>query len=87
MTFIKPLDLWNILVNNLAGSVEIFVGLALMFVIGLAAYFRMTNYTALIMTGLFLLILAPYIGISYTLLILVFIGLGIGIAIRWIITK
>ena len=87
MAFIEPLDLWNILVNNLAGSVEIFVGIAFIFIVGLAAYFRMTNFTTLILMGLFFLMLAPFIGTVYALLVILILGGAIGITLRWIIQR
>ena len=87
MTYINPLDLWNILINNLAGSVEIFVGLAFVVIIGLAAYFRMTTFTTLILLGLFFIVLSPYIGVVYSTITILGAAIAIGIVWRWVIQK
>ena len=70
MTWIQPLDLQNILVNTLAGSTDIFLGLALIFMAGLAAYFRMQNEVALLLIGLFFVIMSPFIGNGYMILVI-----------------
>ena len=69
MAWIEPLDLRTILVNNLSGDLNIFIALSLVFFAGLAAYFRMQNEVALILIGLFFIIMSPVIGNAYLLLI------------------
>ena len=54
---INPLNLQDILVNYLAGSMEIFVGLALILFAGLAAKFRLTNIAFLMMMALFIILM------------------------------
>lgn len=58
--FIEPLNLQCILVNALSGSMEIFMFLALLFIAGTSAYFRMLNATMLIMFAVFGIIMAQY---------------------------
>ena len=67
MAWIEPLDLRTIFVNVLAGSNDIFVGLALMTLAGMAAYFRMTNEVSFLLIGLFFVIMSPLIGNGYML--------------------
>lgn len=57
MAFIFPLDLRFLLVNTLSGSYYIFLFLLLILIGGLAAKFRMPNVIALIMFGLFAIII------------------------------
>lgn len=68
---IQPLDLEKIFVVILAGTPEIFTFLAVIFISGLAAYFRMQNKVAMIMFALFGVIMASYIGGLYVLIILI----------------
>lgn len=53
MVLTLPLDLETLLVANFAGSAEIFLFIAVIFLAGLAAKFRMPNGIALPMLGLF----------------------------------
>lgn len=65
MTWIEPLDLETLLVNTFAGSYEIFVGIMLIFIAGLAAYFRIPTELSLILIGLFFIVMSPFIGSGY----------------------
>ena len=81
MTYIQPLDLKNILVTNLAGSMNIFIFLALITIAALAGRFRMPNSIALSMFALFAVLLAVYIPGIYFLIIciggmVIFYGIG-----------
>jgi hypothetical protein len=70
MAFIQPLDLQTILVNILSGSNEIFIGLAIISISGIAAFFHMDNIVTLIMLGLFFAIMSIYspVGSGFLLL-------------------
>ena len=55
--FIQPLDLEQILVANFAGTSQIFLFIAIVFISALAGRFRMPNMIALPMIGLFIVML------------------------------
>lgn len=70
MTFVQPLDLQTILVNLLSGSNEIFLGIIIIAISGMAAFFHMDNMITLIMLGLFFVIMSVYspVGSGFLLL-------------------
>ena len=76
MAIIQPFDFESIFVTTLSGTPEIFSFLAIIFIFAIAAYFKMSNSIALVMFGLFGVIMAQYIGAFYVLIILIG-GLGI----------
>ena len=80
--FVQPLDLERILVNNVAGSMEVFMLLAFIFIAVLGAYFRMINSVVLIMYVLFAIFMAQYLQGLYFLVVLI----G-GIFAFWAIAK
>ena len=67
--FIQPLDLETILVTNLAGGMEIFFFLMIIVFAYLAAKFRMPNQVFLILMAVFIVFMANYYSLLYTLLI------------------
>ena len=69
MAWIDPLDLKSILINLLSGNIDIFIGLSVVFLAGAAAYFRLQNEIVLVMLALYFIIMAPFIGISYAMII------------------
>lgn len=69
-SWFEPLDLWQLLVNSLAGSVGIFFFLAFAFIAGLAAYFRMPNGVFIVMLVLFSVIMAPFVPSMWLLVLL-----------------
>lgn len=71
MVWIEPLDLQSILVNTLAGSYDIFVGLAAVFIAGLCAYFRMQNEITLLIFAIFFIMMSGFIGSGYMLIIII----------------
>ena len=79
--FIEPLDLQTILINILAGNLNIFVFLAVIFIAALAAMFRMPGIIAMVMFVLFAIFLKEYVGGLFLIVILlvgisVFYGIG-----------
>ena len=85
VSWIDPLDLQTLFVNTFAGSLEIFMISAFFAVAVVAAYFRMPNTLALIMFGLFGVIVAVYSAEFYYIVILfagIAIAYGIGSYIR-----
>ena len=89
MTWANPLDLKYLLVNTLSGSWEIFTGIMILFIVGLAAYFRMPYEIAGVMLGLFFIIMSPFIAGSEGIMFLIIIiaSLIAGISLVRIITK
>jgi len=84
--WIDPLNFSCLLVNTFAGSMEIFIFLALIFIAGLGAYFRMLNATVLVMFGLFAILMSQFMGGVYFLAILIA-GLFISFAIGKIVKQ
>lgn len=83
--WVEPLNLECILVNTFAGSIEIFVFLALIFIAMVGARFRMINMTLLIMFGLFGVLMAQFMGGIYFLTVMIaglVISFGIGRIIK-----
>ena len=58
MTFVEPLDLERILINNLAGSAEIFIFMAFITIGAVTASLRIPKSITLVLLGLFSVILA-----------------------------
>jgi len=69
MQVVQPLDLKYILVNTLAGSMKIFFFLLLIGFAYLAARFRIPNQIFLILMAVFVIFMANYYSLLYTLLI------------------
>lgn len=84
--FIEPLNLECLLVNTFAGTMEIFMIIAFLFVASLGAYFRMMNRTLLIMFGLFAIMFGQYLPGIYFIAILI-IGLFVSFAVARITKK
>lgn len=85
-SFIEPLNMQCILFNTFAGSVDIFIFIALVAIASLGAYFRMLNGTILIMFALFGLAMAQYSTGLYFLTILI-LGLVVSVWIGNIVKK
>ena len=60
MDWVQPLELQNILIGIFAGDGVYFLGIALLVIFGLAAYFRMTTLVTGVMLGVFLLFFTPH---------------------------
>lgn len=71
MTFVEPLDLQRILINNLAGSVEIFMFIAFIAIGAMTAMMRIPKSITLILFGLFTIILADYFPAIYLLTVVI----------------
>jgi len=59
--------------NTLSGSTMIFTILSLIVISSMAAYFRMSNTTTLLMLGLFGLMMSAFIG-SWIVILIILIG-------------
>lgn len=82
----EPLALQHWIISVLAGNVEIFTFLSLLFISGLAAFFRMSNMIALIMFALFAILMSQYLPGIYALVILIS-GIVTFTLIRKLITR
>lgn len=69
--FIEPLDLQCLLVNTFAGTMDIFIFIALFAVAGMGAYFKMINTTFLLMFAVFGIMMAQFMSGLLFLVILI----------------
>ena len=71
MTFVEPLDLQRILINNLAGSVEIFMFIAFIAIGAMTAMMKIPRSITLALFGLFAVILADFFPAIYLLTVVI----------------
>lgn len=83
MAWIEPLELKTWFVNVLSGNTLIFTAIALLVMVGLAAYFRMSAYVMFFMMALFFLMFSDTTS-QAILIILTLIG---GLLIAYIVGK
>ena len=69
--WIEPLNLECLLVNTFAGTMELFMIIAMIVIATIGAKFRMINMTLLIMFGLFAVIMAQFFMGFYFLAVLI----------------
>ena len=79
--FIQPLSLETWIIHVFAGSLEIFMAVAMFFIFGMAAYFRMNILTMMFMFVVFILMFELWLPSS---LLMVFAIIGGAIAGKWI---
>ena len=79
--FVEPLALETILVNILSGTPEIFFAIAMFFIFGMAAYFRMSFTIMMFMFILFLVMFNLWIPNIFLIMITV---IGFLIVGRWV---
>ena len=77
-TWIPPLQLEQWIIHVFAGSLDIFVGIAMFFIFGLASYFRMNILTMAFMFIIFLLMFSLWMPVYFMLIIGSIGGLLIG---------
>lgn len=84
--WIEPLALETWIIHVFAGSLEIFMAVAMFFIFGMAMYFRMNILTMMFMFVVFIIMFELWLPSS---LLLVFAIIGGAIAGKWIskITK
>jgi len=78
MAWIEPLKLQTWFINVFSGSQEIFTAIALMVLVGGAAFLRMNALTLFFLIGLFFLMFSNYVGSVMFFLVIVFGSLVIG---------
>ncbi len=70
MSLEQPLDLYDLLVNTVSGSIEVFVFLSMIFISGLSARFHLPKSIFLVMISLFGIMLSEFVGGIYLIIIL-----------------
>jgi hypothetical protein len=85
--FIAPLALGTWVVNVLSGSTLIFTAIALITIISMAAYFRMSGITLMLMVGIFVLMFFEYVDNSIYFVLISIGGLLIGFWIKSIVQR
>ena len=86
MTFVEPLDLERILINNLAGSVEIFMFIAFVAIGAMTAMMRIPKSITMVLLGLFAVMFADFFPAIY-LLTIVLAGMIAANAMAKIVTR
>ena len=86
MTFFEPLDLKGILINSLAGNVEIFMFMAFVAIGGITAALKIPRSVTLVFLGLFAVILADYFPALY-LIVVVIAGMTASHSISKVVTR
>jgi uncharacterized membrane protein len=84
MGFGNYLDLQDLFINELAGSVAVFLALALIAIFYCAARFRMPNMVTIGTLTVFLLFMSPFIGGLLALVLLV-VGIFFSLALSKIV--
>jgi len=74
MAWIESLELQTWFVNVLSGDPEIFLIIALIFIAGMAGFFRMNAVGLFFMMGIFLLMFSTFIASSYLLVLISILG-------------
>jgi len=69
--FIQPLNLECLFVNTFAGTMDIFIFVALIAIAAIGAKFRMINATMLIMFALFGVLMSQWMGGIYFLMVMI----------------
>jgi len=87
MALIPPFEMQTWIVNVFSGSPEIFFGISLIAIVGMAAYFKMTNLTMFFMVGLFTLMFQEYITPGITTLFIVIFALIVGLSVNKIANR
>ncbi len=73
MVWIQPLELETWIINVFSGSHEIFLGVAMFFVFGGAAYFKMSTLGMFLMLAVFLIMFSAFMA-NYLILIMGVVG-------------
>lgn len=85
MSWLEPLSLQTIMISLFAGNNAYFLGIALIAIMALAAYFRMASLVMFVMIGMFLLMFNDYIPNSIAILMVIIAALIIGLRVSKIV--
>jgi len=69
-SFIEPLDLKCLLVNTFAGGPELFYFLALMFIVAIGAFFRMSGFLVVSFIFIFTIFTGLTLGVNWILMLI-----------------
>ena len=78
MVWFEPLNLRVVITQIFAGSSEYFTAIALLFIAGLAGFFRMTALTLVFMVVIFFVMFVGYVDVSLYYLLITLTALLIG---------
>ena len=78
MVWIEPLNLETWIINVFSGDIAVFTAVALFVITSMAAYFRMTGVTLMLMIGVFFIMFSGYVDQSIYFLLVAIGGLLIG---------
>lgn len=87
MTFIPPLELETWIINVFSGNLNIFLGVSLLFLIGLAAFFRMTGLILFFIITFFFVIFHQWIPTEMYFLLIAITSVLIGYWISQLIKR
>ena len=85
--WIEPLNLELWIINIFSGSIAIFTAIALFVITGMAAYFRMTGVTLMLMIGVFFIMFQAYVDQSILFLLIAIGGLLVGYWISQVVKR
>ena len=85
--WVEPLNLETFVINIFAGDIAIFTAVALFVITGMAAYFRMTGVTLMLMIGVFFIMFSGYVDQSIYFLLVSIGGLLVGYWISQIVKR
>ena len=81
MVWIESLAMETWITQVFAGTPDIFLGIALLVIFGLAGYFRMNIMAMFFMIAVFLLMFSAFISSTITILVIIIGGLLIGYSV------
>ena len=87
MAWIEPFEFQTWIVNVFSGNPEIFFAISLIAIIGMAAYFKMTQLTMFLMMGIFTLIFRDFIPPSITTFFMLITALVLGFVLNKIMNR
>lgn len=78
MAYIEPLALQTWIITIFSGSNQIFLAVAMFFIFGMAAYFRMTGLVMFMMFASFLIMFSEFVDSYILMMVGIFGGLVVG---------
>lgn len=84
---IEPFEMQTWIVSVFSGNPDYFLAIALIVIVGMSAYFKMTTLTMVFMVGIFTLIFSPYIQSPFIALFSVIAALVIGLSVNKIANR
>ena len=85
--FIAPFEFQTWMINVFSGNPDMFLGISLIAIVGMAAYFKMTTLTMFSMIGIFVLIFSPFIQSPFIAFFSIIAALIVGISVNKIANR